>query len=574
MKRTFSIYFLLIIFILGLHLVVFRIDFSPNAIKPVAVNTELVNSSEWGRIISNDINSKQIKILVDGKIEKTGIDDLYMNEDLQLMISADILTDIFSCAVNVYNSERIIVEKYNNRLIVTNNQKNMMLDNKSVMLETEIIKEGDRFFVPQDVVEKGLSYTYKWDVQNNTAIFSNEKNGEKIFPYTYDYRKKKKLPDIKNQSTFGTCWAFAALTALESSMAPEKIIDFSEDHMSINNNFSMTQDDGGEYTMAIAYLASWTGPVLEADDPYGDGYSPDNLEAVVHLQEAQVLEAKNYDSIKRAVFLYGGVQSSLYMQMHNSKGRSEFYSSKTGAYCYIGPDKPNHDVVIIGWDDTYPAENFNNVPDGDGAFICVNSWGKEFAEDGVFYVSYYDSNIGMHNVVYTRVDDIDNYDNIYQSDLCGWVGQIGYDREYAYFSNVYEANGDEVLKAVSFYATGINTEYEIFVVEDFVDTSSFSKRKAISSGSFSNSGYYTVDIDEEIKLEAGKKYAIVVYISTPNSKKPVAIEYCGDSSTENVIISDGEGYMSAQGDTWFRVENNKQCNLCLKMFTDNIIENE
>ena len=65
--------------------------------------------------------------------------------------------------------------------------------------------------------------------------------------------------------------------------------------------------------MAIAYLASWTGPVLEEDDPYGDGYSPEGLEAVVHLQEAQVLESKNYDNIKKSVFLYGGVQSSLYM---------------------------------------------------------------------------------------------------------------------------------------------------------------------------------------------------------------------------------------------------------------------
>ena len=38
-------------------------------------------------------------------------------------------------------------------------------------------------------------------------------------------------------------------------------------------------------------------------------------------------------------------------------------------------------------------------------------------EDGIFYVSYYDSNIGTHNVVYTRVDDNDNYDNIYHNQL-------------------------------------------------------------------------------------------------------------------------------------------------------------
>ena len=32
-----------------------------------------------------------------------------------------------------------------------------------------------------------------------------------------------------------------------------------------------------------------------------------------------------------------------------------------------------------------------------------------------------DTNVGTHNVVYTDIESADNYDNIYQSDLCGWV---------------------------------------------------------------------------------------------------------------------------------------------------------
>ena len=30
-----------------------------------------------------------------------------------------------------------------------------------------------------------------------------------------------------------------------------------------------------------------------------------------------------------------------------------------------------------------------------------NSWGDGFGENGIFYVSYYDTNIGTHNVAYT-----------------------------------------------------------------------------------------------------------------------------------------------------------------------------
>ena len=320
--------------------------------------------------------------------------------------------------------------------------------------------------------------------------------------------------------------------------------------------------------MAIAYLASWTGPVLEEDDPYGDGYSPEGLEAVVHLQEAQVLESKNYDNIKKSVFLYGGVQSSLYMEMPDSRSTSIYYDENKYSYCYIGPEKPNHDIVIIGWDDTYPASNFTFEPEGDGAFICANSWGEEFGDRGVFYVSYYDSNIGVHNVIYTGIEGTDNYDNIYQTDLCGWVGQIGYDRDYAYFANVYTANDDESLEAVAFYSVAPDSSYEIYIVEDFKDEASFSMRRLLTKGTFSNAGYYTVKIPEKVNLEQGGHYAIVVYIQTPNSKRPVAVEYRGDAATASVVLDDGEGYISPHGDIWIRTEETKQCNVCLKMFTN------
>ncbi len=102
-------------------------------------------------------------------------------------------------------------------------------------------------------------------------------------------------------------------------------------------------------------------------------------------------------------------------------------------------------MVIIGWDDHYPKERFNHQPEGDGAFICLNSWGEGFGEDGCFYVSYYDTNIGDVNVLYSGITDPDYYTGIYQSDLCGWIGQVGYGQEEAYFANVYQAKAKEEL---------------------------------------------------------------------------------------------------------------------------------
>lgn len=205
---------------------------------------------------------------------------------------------------------------------------------------------------------------------------------------------------------------------------PEEKYDFSEDNMVWNSGYFGAQYDGGDYTRAISYLASWRGPVLEEDDVYGDGINNSDAGVVKHVQEAQIIESKNLEAVKKAVFLYGGVESSLYTSMSYAGERSMYYNDKNYSYCYIGTKKPNHDVVIIGWDDNYSKDNFSVSLEGNGAFICVNSWGDSFGDDGLFYVSYYDSNIGIHNVVYTRVEDNDNYDNIYQSDLCGWVGQL------------------------------------------------------------------------------------------------------------------------------------------------------
>lgn len=386
-------------------------------------------------------------------------------------------------------------------------------------------------------------------------------------PSSYDYRKVGRAPMVKNQGALGTCWAFASLTALESTLMPEESYDFSEDHMSLNNSFNLTQEEGGEYTMSMAYLLGWQGPVREEEDPYGDGISPKGLNPVKHVQEIQILKEKDYEAIKEAVYLYGGVQSSLYTSIKNYKSRSVFYNETTKAYCYIGKEKPNHDAVIVGWDDAYPKENFNMELEGDGAFLCVSSWGEEFGENGYFYVSYYDSNIGKHNVLYTEIEDVDNYGHIYQTDLCGWVGQLGYGTESVYGANVYTAETPQDLQAVGFYAIGPDTKYEVYVVRHVVPDDNFSTRIRMASGAVKNSGYYTIDLDKAVALEAGERFAVIVKLTTPGSVHPMAIEYQADDAVKTVDISDGEGYISFGGKVWESTEKQYKCNLCLKAYT-------
>lgn len=395
--------------------------------------------------------------------------------------------------------------------------------------------------------------------------------GDVKLPSSYDYRKMGRAPQIGNQGSLGTCWAFASLKALESSLLPGKSLELSVDHMTMHNSFSMSQDAGGEYTMSMAYLLAWQGPVLESEDPYGDGYSPDGLKPCLHVQDIQILPAKDYEAIKQAVYRYGGVQSSLYTSMRNYQSESVYYNRTTNSYCYIGDEKPNHDSVIIGWDDNYSKDNFNMGLEGDGAFICTNSWGEDFGDQGYFYVSYYDTNIGVHNIVYTGVEPVDNYDHNYQSDLCGWVGQIGYGRDSAWFANAYTAGKGENLEAAGFYATDQNTDYEIYVARHLGEKAdqTFGQRVKMAEGRLRYAGFYTIPLDQKIVLDDGEKFAIIVKITTPGTVHPVAIEYDAGDGMAEIDLSDGEGYLSFDGDKWEHVEETQKCNVCLKAYTSN-----
>ena len=385
-------------------------------------------------------------------------------------------------------------------------------------------------------------------------------------PSSYDIRDHRTVT-VSDQGDLGTCWAFAALKAVETSMPGSMAVPLSADHMSIHNSFRISQNSGGDYSMAMAYLLAWQGPVPETEDPYGDSTSPDGLEPVCHVQEIRILPGKDYDAVKRAVLRYGGVQTSIYLPSENRGG--------DGNVCYKGSEEPNHDTVIIGWDDAYPRERFSSAPESDGAFLCVNSWGESFGDGGFFHVSYEDSRIAESGITYCGIESAENYDQNYQSDLCGWTGQMGFGEPEAWMTNVYTAKSDETLEAVGFYATAPDTEYEVYVFEgdsfrEHVENNEkfqTDSGKVLASGVLTDTGFYTVSLEKPWILDAGEIFAVTVRIRTQGMTQPVAVEYAGSGRTGNVDISDGEGYISFDGSVRERTETSKGCNVCLKAYS-------
>ncbi len=523
----------------------------------------------WNPMIAESVNKQTLTLLMDNRELTNKEHGIFMDQQLNLMIPLSALGDSFHCSAHLYEKQKLVLEKRSDVIAFQLEEDKVRVNGKKEKIASPMTYIDGEYYVAAKTVAEKLDFNYNWDIEKNQAIAVDAAKDSKILPLQYDLRDRQRAPKIKNQGPFGTCWAFAALSAMESALLPEEEWELSPDHMTLQNGFVRRQAEGGEYTMGMAYLAAWQGPVNEKDDPYGDGVSEKGLKPVKHVQEIQLLDGKDFEKIKESVFLYGGVQTAIYSALENANAHSPYYNSKTYAYCYAGAEKPNHEIMIIGWDDTFPKENFNLEVEDDGAFLCQNSWGEEFGDQGVFYVSYYDVNIGSHGVIYTGIEETDNYDQIYQSDLCGWVGQLGYNKESVYGANVYTARSAETLQAAGFYATGKETSYELYVVNHFENTDSLTERVKVASGVLANPGFYTIKFEKECQVEKGEKFAVVLRVTTPGSVHPLAIEYAADEMTAGVDLSDGQGYISSGGKKWESAEDKQDCNLCLKVYTRN-----
>ena len=364
---------------------------------------EGVMAEEWNQLIAGDANETGITLVVDGSTKKPSETSVYMDGNRQLMLPVDAVKSLFQCSAAVYEEKTLKIFR-NTRFIEADLSERIVTFGDEERLYTDpFVKKGNTYYVSAQVIADGLDYDCSFDEESKTLRMTDRSPLASRLPVSYDGRTLGRTPEVRNQGTLGTCWAFAAISALEASLLPEENWEFSVDHMSLNNFFGRSQEIGGEYTMAMSYLLAWKGPVLEADDPYGDKKTDPTLEAKRHVQEIQIIPKKDLNGIKEAVYQYGGVQTSLFSSLTSADSDSEHYNPEMAAYYYVGTEKMNHDVLIVGWDDNFPKTAFRTEPEGNGAFLCMNSWGKNFGDGGFFWVSYFDSSIGIYNIVYTGI---------------------------------------------------------------------------------------------------------------------------------------------------------------------------
>ena len=388
-------------------------------------------------------------------------------------------------------------------------------------------------------------------------------------PTSYDLRSLGKLTPVKDQGDCGSCWSFATYGSLESNLLPSETRDFSENNLKNTHGFDWGYCGGGNAFISSAYLARWSGPITESDDPYTphSGSSPSGLTPQKHQQEILIIPDRagslDNENIKQMVMTYGAVYTTMFYD-------SSFYNSDYKTYYYNGSSYSNHAVAIVGWNDSFDGSKFVNTPPGDGAFIIRNSWGESWGENGYFYISYYDSNIGAENFVFNDAESTTNYSNIYQYDPLGWVSSVGYGSNTAWFANIFTATASEQLTAVSFYTASLNSLYEIYIYTN-VTSGPISGTPAVSkTGSLSIPGYHTISLDSPVSIASGQKFSVVVKLATPGYNFPVPIESQEAGYSSNASASAGQSYISSNGSSWSDITSLSwctECNVCLKAFT-------
>ena len=197
-------------------IVVIKYVISSQNIRLITDNTAFERDDEWDNVINGAINSEKIVLKIDGKNIDISEEDVYFDEDMIPHINLKVLRHHLLCAVNTYPDGKILIEKRNTKLEIYDSEHIVKVDGEIMPEVSPITYVGGAPFISAELINKYLDYEYEWDAMNNTICLADTHADKKVYPYMYDYRTMGKAPLIKNQGKFGTCWAFSAMTALES----------------------------------------------------------------------------------------------------------------------------------------------------------------------------------------------------------------------------------------------------------------------------------------------------------------------------------------------------------------------
>jgi len=235
-------------------------------------------------------------------------------------------------------------------------------------------------------------------------------------PDSWDWRNvdgKDYTTSVKEQGGCGSCYAFGNIAALESIVKikldrSDLNVDLSEqfivtcgtewceddgikgcDGAKIIPSYEFIEDYGAIPECFFRYISAGSGPYIgSCSDKYSDWE-----DFTVKIKNWGFV-GSNRDNIKNALVEYGPLPASMVVY-------DDFNSNYNGGvYEHLGDESEentNHRVTIVGYDDSQ------------NCWICKNSWGTDWGENGWFRIKYGDCRIEDF-VVYFELEDFDLID--------------------------------------------------------------------------------------------------------------------------------------------------------------------
>ncbi|KAJ1441872.1 Peptidase C1A, papain C-terminal [Sesbania bispinosa] len=193
-------------------------------------------------------------------------------------------------------------------------------------------------------------------------------------PASMDWRKRGAVTPIKDQRKCASCWAFAAVAAIEGihQITTGKLVSLSEQELVDCVRGNSEGCNGGYMEDAFEFIVKKGGIASEAFYPYKDI----NRTCRVKKEIQHAARIKGYEKVpvNSEMALLKAVTNqpvSVYIDAGAGGSAFQFYSSGilTGK---CGTDL-NHSVTVVGYGETH---------DGTKYWLVKNSWGTDWGEEG------------------------------------------------------------------------------------------------------------------------------------------------------------------------------------------------
>lgn len=402
----------------------------------------------------------------------------------------------------------------------------------------------------------------------------------KTLPEAYDMRDINVITSVKDQGLDGMCWAFATLGAAESYLLKNQIVspeatepDLSEEQVGYYlytpdpQPLSPTYYDAiiqknkgatGGNALHASFFLSTVGVQEEQYLPY-QGYITDHSEYQRYASAYRMTGSEmimnvrtksDRNIIKSRILENGSIYVAFHSNSLNYYDNGTSYAYYQSDYTYYGA---NHAVLLVGWDDNYPKENFNpkNQPATDGAWLVKNSWGDGKLDDGYFWLSYADESLGEYSTFTFEPREASG--NLYFYDNAGYSTAYSFDA----VANVFRAEEDETLSRVGFYqcsANGTNPQYTIQIYQLQEDTNDPTDGKLLleETGYSGYFGYQEISLSESVPLQKGDRFSVVLSLQTATGKNgylTIEEDYTASAYTMQFSAQAGQSYILDQGST-------------------------